>query len=113
MRTYFTYSLKVDEDNTHYTGANDIVLDNWTTLMLNFVAQIWVEKLCYIEFTPVDIWKIIKEIKDRWLEDMYIFVYKTVDEAKEFIDTCFWESLISSNINWEIVEFELVEPNLL
>ena len=113
MRVYFTYTLKADEDSIHYHWANDIVLDNWTTLMLNFVAQIWVEKLCYIEFSAVDIWKIKKEVKDRWLEDKYIFVYKTVTDAKTFIDDAFWETLISSSINWEIVEFELIDPNLI
>ena len=105
--------LKVDEDNIHYTWANDIILNDWTTLLLNFVAQIWVEKLCYIEFSAVDIWKIKKEVKDRWLEDMYIFIYKTVEEAKEFIDLSFWNSLISSIIDWEIVNFELIDPNII
>ena len=113
MRVYFTYTLKVDEDNIHYTWANDIILNDWTTLLLNFVAQIWVEKLCYIEFSAVDIWKIKKEVKDRWLEDMYIFIYKTVEEAKEFIDLSFWNSLISSIIDWEIVNFELIDPNII
>lgn len=110
MKTYFTYRAKVDSDWIHYTTPLDINLESltWINSKINFVAQNWKDKLCYLEYNEVDEQIIRSAINNETIKTTYSIVEKTVEEAKVFIDTTFWNTLISSSINWDIVEFELI-----
>jgi len=111
-KTYFTYKAKVDNDWIHYTTPLDVNLESltWISTKIIFVAQIEMEKLCYLEYEAENEVIIRWSINNETIKTDYQVIEKTVEEAKTFIDICFWDNLISSSINWDTVEFELIPP---
>jgi len=114
-RTYFTYKIKYQKDWIHFNTPFDIQLESltWIPTDMTFVCQDWEEILTYLEYEAENEETIRTAINNETIKADYTIVEKTVEEAKTFIDTLFWEQLINSEIVWDTVEFEVTPLDII